>query len=452
MKKPTYRPLGNAIRLFFMAALVVVLTLGTGQTARAATNPAPVNLGAASPFVILTKTGVTNVSTSAITGNIGTSPIVAEAITGFSLIADSTNTFSTSSQVTGKIYAANYASPTPANLTTSISNMEAAYTDAAGRSLPDFTELYSGDLSGRTLAPGLYKWSSDVLITSDVTLSGPADAVWIFQISGNLTMGSGAKVLLSGGAQAGNIFWQVGGGVGVEIGTTAHIEGTILAAKAIHFRTGSSLNGRALSQTAVTLEKSTIAISAPVTPIFNDVPFSYWANNYIERLYNAGVTGGCSVAPLNYCPEDMVNRATLAVFILKAKHGSSYTPPAVGVSTGFNDVPANFWAAAWIKQLAVEGVTSGCGSGNYCPDGVVTRAQIAVFLLKAKYGSAYTPPAVGGSTGFGDVATTYWAAAFIKQLVAEGITGGCGSGNYCPEDGVTRAQMAVFLVKTFNLP
>jgi hypothetical protein len=137
---------------------------------------------------------------------------------------------------------------------------------------------------------------------------------------------------------------------------------------------------------------------------------------------------------------------------LRGIHGSSYNPPALGGSTGFNDVPITYWAAAWIKQLAAEGITGGCGSGNYCPEGAVTRAQMAVFLLRSKHDASYAPPAVGGSTGFTDVPTSYWAAAWIKQLVAEGITSGCGSGIYCPESSVTRAQMAVFLVRTFNLP
>ncbi|MBK8620037.1 MAG: S-layer homology domain-containing protein [Anaerolineales bacterium] len=129
---------------------------------------------------------------------------------------------------------------------------------------------------------------------------------------------------------------------------------------------------------------------------------------------------------------------------MKGIHGSSYTPPAVNGNTGFSDVAADYWAAAWIKQLAAEGITSGCGGGNYCPDNVVTRAQMSVFLLKAKNGSSYSPPAVGVSTGFNDVATDACAAAFIKQLAAEGITSGCGNSNYCPDDSVTRAQMAVF--------
>jgi len=292
MIKSTYRSFSNMARLLLMVTLVIALTLGSGQVARAAVARAPVDLGAATHFAILTKTGITNVPTSAITGDLGVSPAAATYITGFSLVADSTNVFSRSSQVTGKIYAANYAVPTPANMTTAISNMQTAYTDAAGRSIPDFTELYAGNLSGRTLVPGLYKWGTGVLITTDVTLAGPADAVWIFQIAGNLTMGSGAKMLLSGGAQAKNIFWQVGGGVGVEIGTTAHVEGTLLAAKAIHLRTGASLNGRALAQTAVTLAKNTVVIpaaSASTTKVFTSNPvLDGWV---LESNENSNVGG-----------------------------------------------------------------------------------------------------------------------------------------------------------------
>ena len=260
MNKSTYRPLINTVRLLLIAGLAITFTLGTGQSARAFASPAPVDLGAAGDFVILTKTGITNVPTSAITGDLGTSPIFSTAITGFSLVLDPTGQFSRSSQVTGKIYAANYAVPTPANLTTAVGDMETAYTDAALRTLPDATELYAGNLSGRTLAPGLYKWGTGVSVTTDVTLAGGSNDVWIFQIAGDLTMGPGAQVLLSGGAQAKNIFWQVAGGVGVNIGTTAHMEGTILAAKAIHLLTGASLNGRALAQTAVTLQKNKVVI------------------------------------------------------------------------------------------------------------------------------------------------------------------------------------------------
>ena len=126
----------------------------------------------------------------------------------------------------------------------------------------------------------------------------------------------------------------------------------------------------------------------------------------------------------------------------------------VAVPNQFVDVPQDHWAVAWINELYTEGVTGGCSAAplRYCPDAVVTRAQMAVFLLKGIHGSSYTPPAVGVSTGFADVATDYWAAAWIKQLAAEGVTSGCGGGNYCPNDSVTRAQMAVFLVRAFNLP
>jgi hypothetical protein len=142
----------------------------------------------------------------------------------------------------------------------------------------------------------------------------------------------------------------------------------------------------------------------------------------------------------------------MAIFLLRGIHGSSYTPPAVGDGTGFNDVPTTHSAAAWIKQLAAEGITGGCGNGNYCPNQAVTRAQMAIFLLRAKYGDDYVPPAVGGSSGFNDVPAGSSTAPWIKQLAAEGITGGCGNGNYCPNNPVTRAQMAIFLQRTFNLP
>lgn len=185
---------------------------------------------------------------------------------------------------------------------------------------------------------------------------------------------------------------------------------------------------------------------------FPDVPTGSWAWSYVERIYNAGITSGCDANSLQYCPDGSVTRAQMAVFLLRGIHGSAYKPPAVGGSTGFTDVPAEHWAAAWIKQLAVEDITGGCGSGKYCPEAPVTRAQMAVFLLRAKHGRSYAPPGVGNSTGFGDVQPSHWAAAWIKQLVAEGITAGCGNGNYCPEQPVTRAQMAVLLVRAFNLP
>jgi hypothetical protein len=187
------------------------------------------------------------------------------------------------------------------------------------------------------------------------------------------------------------------------------------------------------------------------TATFADVSPDNFALSWIEKLYSAGVTGGCSTEPLLYCPEQVVTRAQMAVFLARSMNGSSYTPAGTSVAI-FGDVPSSYWAGAWIKQLAADGITGGCGDGNYCPELPVTRAQMAIFLLRSRYGGSYTPPGVGDSTGFGDVPTDHWAGAWIKQLAAEGITGGCGTGNYCPDAPVTRAQMAVFLVKTFNLP
>lgn len=194
----------------------------------------------------------------------------------------------------------------------------------------------------------------------------------------------------------------------------------------------------------------TAVISTAIPSTFADVPTYHWASEYVERLYSAGITSGCGGE--NYCPEIPVTRAQMAVFLLRSIHGSSYNPPSVGGSTGFGDVPTGHWAAGWIKQLAAENVTSGCGGGNYCPEIPVTRAQMSVFLLRSIHGPSYNPPPVGGSTGFGDVPTAHWAAGWIKQLAAESVTSGCGGGNYCPETTVTRAQMSVFLVRAFSLP
>ncbi len=185
-------------------------------------------------------------------------------------------------------------------------------------------------------------------------------------------------------------------------------------------------------------------------PTFEDVPFTHWASSHIERLYHAGITTGCSNSPMLFCPNTTVSRAQMAVLLLRSKYGLAYTPPAVGASTGFNDVPTNHWAAAWIKELAAENVTSGCNGGNYCPEANISRDQLAVFLLRALYGSAYTPPPASG-TMFSDVPQNHWAAAWIEQLAREGITHGCTPTTYCPSTPVSRAQMAVLLVAALGI-
>ncbi|MBI5964420.1 MAG: S-layer homology domain-containing protein [Chloroflexi bacterium] len=188
----------------------------------------------------------------------------------------------------------------------------------------------------------------------------------------------------------------------------------------------------------------------PVCSTFVDVPVGAFAQTYIESLNTAGITGGCTTIPRNYCPNTSVTRAQMAIFLLRGIHGATYSPPAA-TGTVFTDVPIGAFGAAWIEQLFAEGITGGCGGGNYCPNASVTRAEMAIFLLRAKYTSAYAPPAATG-TVFTDVPIGAFAAAWIERLAAEGITSGCGGTLYCPNAAVTRAQMAVFLVRTFSLP
>ena len=215
---------------------------------------AVVQLGTATNYVILAKTAINNTATSAVTGDLGLSPAATSYITGFALT--NATGFATAVQVSGKIYAADMVAPTPINLTTAVNNMNTGYNDAAGRPSPDYTDLGTGNIGGKTLASGLYKWTNDVTMPSDLVLTGGANDVWIFQIAGNLTVSSAVKVTLIGGAQAKNIFWQVAGTV--SLGTTSHFEGIILSKTGITFNTGASLNGRALAQTAVTLQKNIV--------------------------------------------------------------------------------------------------------------------------------------------------------------------------------------------------
>ena len=248
----------NTNSLVLMTALLALLS--SPSPGMAAGKPAPaklaaVNLRSAGSFVILSKSGITDVSASAIVGNIGTSPI-----TGASIQATDGNICD---EVVGTIYTVD-ATPTgpacevvnPTLLSAAVLDMGTAYADAAGRKNPNATELGAGNINGMTIKPGLYKWSSSVQIPSVVTLSGGPNDVWIFQIAGDLTVGSGAQVILSGGAQAKNVFWQVAGQT--TLGTTANFKGIILDQTLIALNTGAVLTGRALAQTAVTLQKNAV--------------------------------------------------------------------------------------------------------------------------------------------------------------------------------------------------
>lgn len=219
-------------------------------------SPDVVNLRGAENYVILAKTAITNNPTSSISGDLGLSPAATSYITGFSLTNETG--YATSAQVIdgGRIYAADMADPTPANLTTAVENMVTAYDDAAGRTSPHFIELNTGNIGGKTLEPGLYKWTNTVTLPSDITISGSADDVWIFQIAQDLSVSEGVKVILAGGAKAENIFWQVAGTA--TFGANSHFEGIILSMTGITFQTGATFNGRALAQTSVILDQNTV--------------------------------------------------------------------------------------------------------------------------------------------------------------------------------------------------
>ncbi len=179
---------------------------------------------------------------------------------------------------------------------------------------------------------------------------------------------------------------------------------------------------------------------------FNDVLPGNQFLTQVTKLVANGITAG--VGGGNYGVGQNTLRQQMAVFLLKSKYGVCYVPPpCAGV---FADVPCPSNFAPWIEALAAEGITGGCGGNNFCPANPVRRDQMAAFLLKAKHGSSYAPPPCNGD--FGDVACPSLFAPWIEQLAAEGITGGCGGGNYCPLTNANRGQMAAFLVNTFSLP
>lgn len=262
MKKLNSKSIATIVSVFALALAGPIVALAAG--------PSPVNLLSAGNFVVLAETAITTTGVTSIVGDIGISPNGASSLTGFGQILDSSGTFSTSALVTGKIYAADYTPPTPAKMTTAINDMLTAYNNAAGRPLPNGVNLGAGvsdkDIGGLTFAPGLYKWDNAVVINSNVILSGGPNDVWIFQIAGDLSIASGGdvisgvKVVLTGGAKASNVFWQVGGGAGATLGTYSTFHGTILSAKQVIMQDGAVLNGRALAQSQVTLIANSISI------------------------------------------------------------------------------------------------------------------------------------------------------------------------------------------------
>jgi hypothetical protein len=189
--------------------------------------------------------------------------------------------------------------------------------------------------------------------------------------------------------------------------------------------------------------------------LFADVPVpgKEWMEAWIKAFYYAGVTTGCGINPLIYCPENNVTRAEMAVFLLRAMHGGGYVPPAP--THDFADVPVTGkeWMEPWIEQFYAEGITTGCGGGNYCPENNVTRAEMAVFVLRALHGGSYAPPAASGVFDDLPVPGKEWMEPWIIQFYNEGMTTGCGIDplRYCPENSATRAEMAVFIGRAYDL-
>jgi hypothetical protein len=254
-----------------LKALVAVLVLlvgcsstghngggGSGGIHNGGGGGSAVDLGSAGDFVILAKSGISNVPTSTITGNIGVSPAAASFITGFALTADATNVFSTSHQITGQVFASNFAPPTPNNLTVAVNDMQTAFTAAANQAAGT-SELGAGNIGSMTLTAGVYKWGTGLLIPTDVYLSGSDSDVFVFQVAKNFKVANGVSIVLTGGAVASNVVWQVAGNV--DIGTTSSFQGVVLCKTSIMMRTGASLNGRLYSQTAITLDHNTVVQS-----------------------------------------------------------------------------------------------------------------------------------------------------------------------------------------------
>ena len=247
----------NLFILSMTAAMGNARLLGTGLFPDTC-----VNLGTAGDYTILSKAGISTVPDSAIKGDIAVSPIAATAITGFSLTAHSTNKYSESNQVEGQVFAADYAVPAPATLTTAVSDMENAYETAKACVSTD-PFIVDGEIGGTTFdAPGVYTYKEGITINSDVTFKGGPEDVFIIQTTNGFLQAAGKEMRLDpvsfGGSPplASNIIWQIAEAVIVE--TSAHLEGTLLAATSVTMKTGSSLNGRILAQTAVVLQKSTI--------------------------------------------------------------------------------------------------------------------------------------------------------------------------------------------------
>lgn len=405
MKKSNKNSVATVLEILLVLGLIVPLAV-------LAAGPETVNLGSAGNFVILTKSGISTTGTTSITGDIGVSPIVASAITGFDLILTAAGTFSTSARVTGKVYAADYAPPTPAVMTTAISDMQTAYTDAAGRA-STVTELGAGNIGGLTLVPGVYKWGTGVVVPVDVTLSGGANDVWIFQIAQTLTVSSGVHINLAGGAQASNIFWQVAGQT--TIGTTAVFNGNILDQTAIVLNTGAVLNGRALAQTAVTLDSNAVTMPTSVastpapspTPVTTSEP-TPTSSTASSQTSSASSVGSTSSSQSTATPTQSLNSKQQQQYDTLVSAGASQSTALNAVnqmSINTPSVPASYSSSfgQQIKTIAVN-----LGQGNKSEDVRILQQ----FLISENKGTSASTLATVGATSYFGVLTRAALAEF----------------------------------------
>ncbi|HET9212801.1 MAG TPA: S8 family serine peptidase [Thermoanaerobaculia bacterium] len=319
------------------------------------------------------------------------------------------------------------------SLGASVETVLTNYLNAGGGLLLSGSDLYGPPSSFLQTYAGIQSLTSDYLDNGSVTGRGSAlSGLGPYSIYGYNTMvtpAAGAEVALQD---------QDGGVEGVsKIGPTYH----------------TLFTGSLLGELSGTNDQRDV-ISAGldfVGTVFADTPRGYWAKKWIESLYRNGVTGGCVLSPRQYCPEVGMTRGLMATFLLLSKEGPGYTPPPC-TTAPFNDVPASDPLCPWIQELVHRGVTSGCGGGNYCPETVVTRSQMSVFLLATLQGQGYAPPACSSSTPFLDIPASSPFCPWVAELARRGITAGCGGGYFCPENPVSRAQMAIFLVVNFHLP
>jgi hypothetical protein len=203
-----------------------------------------------------------------------------------------------------------------------------------------------------------------------------------------------------------------------------------------------------ITATSAVVTNGTATVTANTITPFADVPAGHWALDFVQSIWAYGITGGCVSSPLTYCPSSNITRADMAVYIERARNGSSYNPGVLPLT--FTDTSTHY-ARYFIEALKNDGITGGCSSTQYCPLAAIPRGQAAVFLLRGLHGSSYLPPVATGTVWL-DVPATHWAARWAEELKNANISAGCGGGKFCPDGFVTRAEMAVLVQRTFSLP